>query len=221
MIPIILLNPCFRYKITCYMKQESEGQLPTPISEDIMRRIICENSDENLWTELIQHKASFVSSVISLYSDNFTKEDIEDLTQETFIKLFSKYHLYDPNLSLENWIAAIAINTARDAIRRQKRQNTIPFPDPIEGSDFESKFLAFNEKGYSFVECTEEAAIILANVDICDINIRDFLLHVINGLSYREICEINGGANMNTIKGRIKRGRDHIITATKKLSVEE
>ncbi|MEK4006657.1 RNA polymerase sigma factor [Paenibacillus sp. FSL H3-0333] len=43
----------------------------------------------------------------------------DDITQETFLRAFAKYHLYDPSRPLRPWLYRIAVNTSRNLLRRK------------------------------------------------------------------------------------------------------
>ncbi|WP_204524757.1 RNA polymerase sigma factor [Litchfieldia alkalitelluris] len=44
----------------------------------------------------------------------------DDITQDSFIRLFKKHNLYNTNYSFEAWIYKIVINVAKKYTRRQK-----------------------------------------------------------------------------------------------------
>ena len=44
----------------------------------------------------------------------------DDVTQESFIKTFEKYHLFDLNRPIKPWIYKITVNTFRNMYRKQK-----------------------------------------------------------------------------------------------------
>src|SRR3982751_3619006 len=54
----------------------------------------------------------------------------EDLTQDTFLKIFRSLGTFDPRLRLSAWILKIAHNTALDHLRRSR----IPYV-PLEADD--------------------------------------------------------------------------------------
>jgi RNA polymerase sigma-70 factor (ECF subfamily) len=56
----------------------------------------------------------------------------EDLTQETFIKVFRSLHRFDPKLRFSAWILKIANNTAIDNLRRA-RPATVSLDDESAG----------------------------------------------------------------------------------------
>ena len=47
----------------------------------------------------------------------------EDVTQETFIRLFSKITLYDEDKLFDSWLYTITLNVARSILKRQKWLN--------------------------------------------------------------------------------------------------
>lgn len=44
----------------------------------------------------------------------------DDVTQESFIKIFEKYHLFDSARPIKSWIYKITVNTFRNMYRKQK-----------------------------------------------------------------------------------------------------
>lgn len=67
-------------------------------------------------------------------------EDAEDLTIEAFAKAFKKLEKYDPQYSFSTWLYKIAINSAIDFIRRQKREKssakkTVSLDEPFSNKD--------------------------------------------------------------------------------------
>lgn len=57
-----------------------------------------------------------------------SKAMADDITQETFIRMINKIHLYDPKKPIEPWIYRITINITRNMLRKQKLMNLIRIP---------------------------------------------------------------------------------------------
>lgn len=80
--------------------------------------------------------------LFSLYSDYVFKTVFilthsqslaDDITQETFIKVFKNYHQYDKSKPIKPWIYKIALNTLRSEKRKQKWLQYRPFmPETTE-----------------------------------------------------------------------------------------
>lgn len=64
-----------------------------------------------------------------------SKSLAEDVTQETFIQVFKKYHMYDLNRPFEPWIYKITINTCRNMYRKSKWLSFIGHPQEQESND--------------------------------------------------------------------------------------
>lgn len=46
----------------------------------------------------------------------------DDVVQETFIRIFQKYHLFDSSKPLQPWICKVTVNVARNMLRKHKWQ---------------------------------------------------------------------------------------------------
>lgn len=60
------------------------------------------------------------SYVLSLVKED---ADAEDVTIETFTKVFSKLELYNSDFDFKNWMISIAHNTSLDLLRKRKNFN--------------------------------------------------------------------------------------------------
>lgn len=54
------------------------------------------------------------------------KQLADDITQETFIKVFRSYGSYNPNKPMKPWIYKIAVNVTRTTLKRLSRKQTVP-----------------------------------------------------------------------------------------------
>lgn len=67
------------------------------------------------------------------------KEDVEDLTQEAFIKAFNSLHNFDRQFAFSTWLFKIATNNAIDYLRK-KKLNTFSIDREIESEESDYKF---------------------------------------------------------------------------------
>ena len=67
------------------------------------------------------------------------KEEVEDLTQEAFIKAFTSLSSFNEEYAFSTWIYRIATNNSIDYIRR-KRFQTFSIDKPIESKDGDYAF---------------------------------------------------------------------------------
>ena len=78
------------------------------------------------FTEIVQRHQQRVFSILGRYERDIQK--IEDMAQQTFIKVWRGLDRYDGRAPLEHWISRIAVRVALDHLRRQKRLKAeIPF----------------------------------------------------------------------------------------------
>lgn len=78
-----------------------------------------QNGERNAFSELVRIHAQGVINVI--YHMCGDVQIAEDAAQETFIQAWSHLSSFRPQTSLRNWLYRIAVNTATDMLRREKR----------------------------------------------------------------------------------------------------
>ena len=67
------------------------------------------------------------------------REEVEDLTQEAFIKAFTSLNRFDNQYSFSTWLYKIATNNSIDYIRKKKLQ-TFSINKPIESEESDYSF---------------------------------------------------------------------------------
>lgn len=75
-----------------------------------------------IFEELVATHRSQLKSF--LYRFTASREDAEDLCQETFIKAYKKFNTFRRESSFKTWLFAIATNLAKDHLRAKKRWAT-------------------------------------------------------------------------------------------------
>lgn len=78
-----------------------------------------QEGDRNAYSELVRAHSQGVLNVI--YRMCGDMQVAEDAAQETFIQAWLKLKSYRPGTSLRNWLYRIAVNTAIDMLRKEKR----------------------------------------------------------------------------------------------------
>ena len=65
----------------------------------------------------------FAPMVFRLISRFFrTREDVEDLAQEVFLKVFARIDQVRPNENFPGWLARVTVNTCYDELRKNRRR---------------------------------------------------------------------------------------------------
>jgi RNA polymerase sigma-70 factor (ECF subfamily) len=86
------------------------------VEAGLVRR--CLAGDEKAYRELVELYQGQVFSVVLRMVRR--REDAEDLTQETFVRMFRALDRYDPQRPFAAWLFTIASRLAIDHIRRRK-----------------------------------------------------------------------------------------------------
>jgi RNA polymerase sigma-70 factor (ECF subfamily) len=157
------------------------------------------------WDELVRQHADRVYRLAYRLSGN--QYDAEDLTQETFIRVFRSVQNYQPG-TFEGWLHRITTNLFLDMVRRRNRIRMEALPEDYERvpADEPNPEQIYHD---SRLGPDLQAALdslppeFRAAVVLCDIE----------GLSYEEIGATLG-VKLGTVRSRIHRGRaalrDHL-----------
>ena len=135
-------------------------------------------------------------------------EDAEDLTQETFVRVFKALDRYDPSRPFQAWLFTITSRLCIDHIRR-RRMKMVPLVRTEPGSE-EEQTVELEDPGLGPEELTaraEEEHGVRGLIDSLPPHYRIVvLLRHQQDLSYEEISEILH-LPLGTVKARIHRAR--------------
>ena len=157
------------------------------------------------WDDVVREHADRVYRLAYRLTGN--PHDAEDLTQETFIRVFRSLADYKPG-TFEGWLHRITTNLFLDQARRKQRIRFDALSD--ERADRLTSASPSPDVAYAdqtFDDDIERALATLppdfrAAVVLCDVE----------GLSYEEIADILG-AKLGTVRSRIHRGRSMLRSA--------
>lgn len=165
----------------------------------------CLAGDEKAYRELIE---MYQPRIYSLALRMLRRaEDAQDVTQETFIRMFRALDRYDPERPFAAWLFSIASRLSIDQIRRRKVH---PVPLTQRDRDDEEYTIDVEDTGPRPEEVTvhaEEEARTRALIDSLPPHYRIVvLLRHQQDLSYEEIAE-SLHLPLGTVKARIHRAR--------------
>jgi RNA polymerase sigma-70 factor (ECF subfamily) len=150
------------------------------------------------WNDLVRQHADRVYRLAYRLSGN--QYDAEDLTQETFIRVFRSVQNYQPG-TFEGWLHRITTNLFLDMVRRRNRirmealpedYDRVPADEPNPEQIYHDSHLGPDlQAALDSLAPEFRAAVVL-----CDIE----------GLSYEEIGATLG-VKLGTVRSRIHRGR--------------
>jgi RNA polymerase sigma-70 factor, ECF subfamily len=136
------------------------------------------------------------------------RENVEDLAQETWLRVLERGSQYDGRSRFEPWLFSIARNLAFDQFRK-RRTASLDTHDASESGDGASsrELAAVNQPSpYLAAARSEDAARLSSAMDLLDPIYREaLLLRFQEELSLQEIAEVTG-APVTTISSRIYRG---------------
>src|SRR5205823_7600028 len=80
--------------------------------------------DAEAFSEIVKRHQGWVRSLMVAFVHH--AEQAEDLTQDAFCRAFQHVGAYDPQGHFTAWLKRIAINRAKDFLRRQKQATFVP-----------------------------------------------------------------------------------------------
>ncbi|HYZ09451.1 MAG TPA: RNA polymerase sigma factor SigE [Pseudonocardiaceae bacterium] len=156
------------------------------------------------WDEVVRQHADRVYRLAYRLAGN--PHDAEDLTQETFIRVFRSLASYQPG-TFEGWLHRITTNLFLDMVRRRSRLRMEGLPEdtdrlPGGGPSPEQMYCDVRLDPDLQAALDELSPEFRAAVVLCDVE----------GLSYEEIGATLG-VKLGTVRSRIHRGREALRTA--------
>jgi RNA polymerase sigma-70 factor (ECF subfamily) len=139
-----------------------------------------QSGERNAFSELVCIHAQCVLNVI--YRMCGDVHIAEDAAQETFILAWSHLSSYRPQTSLRNWLYRIAVNTATDMLRKEKR---------ILPDDIDDLHLTDERSGPELLVSQQERTALVqrAVLSLPDASRAVLVLREYEGMSYHEIAD--------------------------------
>jgi RNA polymerase sigma-70 factor (ECF subfamily) len=167
----------------------------------------CLQGDERAYRELVtRYRRQVYTLALRMLR---RPEDAEDVTQETFVRMFRALERYDPNRPFAAWILTIASRLSIDQIRRRKQnpislfqgeagsedEYVIEIEDPGPGPETQAVHGEEEDRASALIESLPEHYRIVV------------MLRHVQDLSYEEIAEALN-LPLGTVKARIHRARE-------------
>jgi RNA polymerase sigma-70 factor, ECF subfamily len=169
---------------------------------DLMRRV--QEGEMVSYNTLVNRYKDRLFNV--LYRMLSSEDEANDLLQETFLRVWQHKMSYDFRFAFSTWIYTIALNLARNELRRRKK---IKFLDIF---DFADKLAAKEEK-----KDTSANLKTLLDAEMKRLPEKyktAFLLRDVDNLSYEEIAQVLA-VPLGTVKSRVNRARAILRTRLK------
>ena len=168
------------------------------VSEALIKRIV--KQDRKAQLELYRSCFSILMSIAYRYKKN--EEDAAALSNDAFFKVLTNIEKYNSNSPFEAWIRRIAINTAIDDYRKNKKRE--------EMFEAEDNFDGLEEVTYNEVDDTIEAEELSSMLlELPKATRVVFNLFAVDGYSHKEITE-ELGIGLETSKWHMKEARKRL-----------
>ncbi|MCX7748678.1 MAG: sigma-70 family RNA polymerase sigma factor [Clostridia bacterium] len=162
---------------------------------EIIKR--CLKGNQEAFSELVARYKKLIYSVV--YNMIQDKEEVNDISQEVFIKIYLSLDRYNPEYKFSTWAVKIATNYCLDVLRKKKVDST-----PIE--EIESVSTDADTPEDRYIKKERRKQIQKAVMDLPEKYRVPIVLFHQNGLSYDEMTKVLDEP-MTIIKNRLYRAR--------------
>jgi len=165
-----------------------------------------QKEDINAFNEIVFRYKDRIVNFLFRYTGS--REESEDIAQDSFLRLYKSKHLYREIGKFSTWFYTIAINLAKTNLRQKKKYNAMSINnyDESEEKDYEltADVIAPDESA----NAANESYYIQKSIDSLNEKFREvIILRDIQDLDYEEIVRITN-LPLGTVKSRINRGRE-------------
>lgn len=166
----------------------------------------CRKADNRARRELYERYSRLIFGVLCRYVPN--RAEAEDLLHDAFITIFTRVSEYRGEGSFEGWCRRIAVNTALDHLRHNKR---------LEMTEIESNFNIISQTAVSpeiLDHYTSEEVVALMN-ELSPVARTIVNLRVAEGLDYHHIAELLD-MKESTARSQFRRARETLLELLRK-----
>ena len=180
------------------------------ISEDILVR--ASQGESQAFEDVYKATSSFVYNVALRVVNN--REDAREVTQEVFLIIYDKLKSFRFESSFKTWVYRITANYAINFAKKYSRMKTVPYDEALGEGASTSEVEAHMDQEHQSrlienllgeINPDQRACVVLRNIE---------------GLSYQEIAKALN-ININTVRSRLKRAREKLLTLRKQADYEK
>jgi RNA polymerase sigma-70 factor (ECF subfamily) len=158
--------------------------------------------------------------LVDLYKDKIyhhayrmlgNKQEAEDVTQDTFLRLFNNLHRYDETQKFSTWIFRICTNLCIDRLRKRKPTYSLDAEvEGGEGNDYYAMMPSNEDTPEKQVIVSETQRSIRKAIEAMPEKYKSIVvLRYLQDLSLQEISDVLD-MPVTTIKTRLHRGREFL-----------
>ncbi len=181
--------------------------------------------EPHAFEEIVERYQRLVFHIIYHYLGR--RDEVEDLAQEVFLKVFRSLETFDAKRPLKAWISRITANTCLDEVRKARKRKTQLFADL--GGDEEGRveylYERFSQQSSLSERDVQELFELLEKL-MGRLNEKDkmaFVLRELEGLSYPEIAqalqttELAARIRVSRSKRRLQGDLEQVLYSGKKI----
>ncbi len=161
--------------------------------------------DMEAFEEIYRTASGYVYTIALKVTGN--REDAEEVTQDVFLSVHKNLGSFRFRSSFKTWIYRIATNRAINSYRKRSKERgrKVPFDDKIAAEEA-------GAPGVSSLDEEHRKKLVNAMLESLPLEQRAcVVLKDIEGLKYEEIARVLG-ININTVRSRLKRAREKLVS---------
>jgi len=174
--------------------------------EELILRM--QGGDETAFKEVVETYKDMVFNTALGLLQNY--EDAEDISQEVFIKVYQCIRKFRHRSKFSTYLYQITVRKSLDFLKRKKRKKRYALIFRFFESEKDKSIpVDFVHPGISF-ENQEKAKILFQSIEkLPEKQKIVFILHNIEGLSYKEIAEVMG-SSISSVESIIYRAKENL-----------
>jgi len=180
------------------------------LSKDIL--IKASQGDMQAFEEVYKASSSFVYNVALRVIGN--REDALEVSQEVFMTIYHKLKDFRFESSFKTWVYRITANSSINAAKKNSRTKAVPFEESLGQGIQEADVQTQMDQEHRHQVLESLLGELNLDQKAC------VVLRDIQGLSYEEIA-LALNININTVRSRLKRAREKLLSIGKKVYYEK
>ena len=167
--------------------------------------------DGSAFQTMVERYQSLVFNIVFHYLGR--REEVEDIAQEVFLRVYRSLSRYDPDRPLKAWVSRITANACLDELRKRKIRKTQLFSDVGEDEAGIEPFLDRFISGTMLTEFEAERMFIWLQGLLDELREKDkmaFVLREIEGMDYSEIAPTMETTEL-AVRIRVSRSRKKLL----------
>lgn len=174
--------------------------------EELISRF--QNDDNDAFKEIVMRYKDRIVNFLFRFTGN--NESAEDLSQDTFLKLYKNKHRYTETAKFSTWLYTIALNEAKSNYRKEKKLKTFSINDYYDEDHGDYQLKSEDILPDEQANSGNEAFYIQKAIDSLIRKHREvILLRDVQELDYAEIAKILK-VPLGTVRSRLNRARESL-----------